>query len=1637
MLCRARFLFCCSLAFATAAGQQLLIPGGETGRPQVQFQTQGNPSPALSRPALIRAEPVVWIDASWLASSPANSPALSKLLLGTKGSSKLVALTPAGETVSAGARTRAELSAGLRTIGAAIASDQPPVTLDAMLAFLASAGSKDEGWTQVLYLGPQPAIPAELREYGYALVGRRLAESRIRFLHCNADAARDAEWTGLLRAAGGGSYPDLSGISLEIPFGQFAEVAVPALGPPEGFDILSLEFRLDAGELRRLPWIGTTATKPLPAVAEYGMFLELRSRLRAGGVSAPDLAALLAVNPADRESLRMAVDFADRSGEPAQAASFAKRILNLEPENGPYWSRLAYFHWQAGDTEAAESGFLRARTLQADHPQSAAILAGIRAGKKDFSGAVEHYREALRREPERLDLRLAISEAYRSLDRKTDLALALEEVLKRKPDLWAGRTELIDWYLQAGDGAAVRSHVEAALPLLPDNAALLAAFAGYCERLERPRDALRLWSRVVELDGASEIAHYSLARLQRDGGDWNASLAAAEAGTRAVPASARLIAIEVDALSATGRIDRAREVLREACARLADAELFQRAADFEDRYGASAPKYYRGLVEALQRNGEPEAKWKPAAERGLRASIRSASELCGWFAKVLNTDRCGPAPASKEAPSVPAPGGVAAVLFAARGPERSSPEAFLADYSRTLTQYLKIKSAASEAYRDRLQEYFGLLADLVRMGRREGQKTIVRLSLEDRNTARATERVLSLIGWRTRREAGKIVVEPAIKGGRARRQDLASALAIDLAEMQDRLQAGAEFLLEISDEAVPVFPAEKMWQDQFFPGQRYNGGLLEAMTRHPQMAELYSALANMERGSAEVLVQSIGMKTLAENYAPLLSLYSSSLQLSGGRVEVPGGDAAAPIWASLTKVQPSNPGRFLRALIDKDDGRLLRFYFQLSQLDTRRQRFFTASQRRTVAFYEAFRDSDQVGSRRTRVFGSASIEDLFRELPIDAEGRLEFPGGPEVWMVAKAKSDSVQTTERRLAKLSRVTTPEVEDEILLKLIDKDYGQNKVHYEAWQNLLAVLRVEEAQGEPLDENSALLLAEKFSSTQGLYGYFTELKGLKAAHYRAIFGFAEKVRTLNFEEANLAAGLFHSMLYLAAMAERNGRLDSSKVAGLVLDFATALNRAQTPGERTRAALQSLAAYLPAVGADPVPASLKDILITVTAGPGISLAGHTVNPGEAERRSYDRVLELQNVPRLDELLELHRALTRLSGGEDPGRSAASIVEAAKVLREPELPRTVKLPDYLKKMLEAGSPGRLLSLNKELQKKAAQKKPPKDISKMAAEYWEALGFRTLLALSGQAYAAHFRADDLLIAEDPLLLRKHVYVTPDSTDREFFPPGSLEIASSGLGSYGLGSLDGIASISGAAGAASMRNLSRGIAPVAAALLGSVRTTNWQAATPQLLRATVVQLHAAQDWLALAADDGRIMDAVAGSAYGLISLSRRARLLVGLRKHDWCAVWSSFSLTDLVSLAVRLRQSVPPDAAKTPAIEAFLEQRALPGADCLGPALPTLRRHMTPSLLELPPYEDAAAEMYPIYLAERAAEFKVYLARIFAIEGLPAEGLPAVAEAAARAVLGDIQMADPRDWPSVLDAFASFDAARLMEVLEAL
>ncbi len=561
------------------------------------------------------------------------------------------------------------------------------------------------------------------------------------------------------------------------------------------------------------------------------------------------------------------------------------------------------------------------------------------------------------------------------------------------------------------------------------------------------------------------------------------------------------------------------------------------------------------------------------------------------------------------------------------------------------------------------------------MGQTVNGKTRLGLSLVEFSYRSFTEHVLDLLGWRTRLEAGSLVVELSTESPRALHRDLATALGADVVAMQESLQSGKEFILEITDETVGVFPSESVWRSQFYADSNFAGGFAEALVREPVMNSLYTALSDMEPGTANMLIGTMSMRRLAAEYVGPLTLYSSCLDFPPATSRCRA-ERLLPVWTTLAGVPQSSttaentqrdPRRFLTALLTVDEGRLFRFYFVISQLDLPRQRFFTASHQRAKAIYDAFLEYSRTGGQPVRRVDSPAIEDFFRELPLDETGRVLFPGGSELWQREVWRRTLPGKPGNRSGQLSRVTTPEIENQILSRLIRSEYVYKNSALREWQNFLAVVRVEAARPEPLNYESALLLAESYAGHRSLYAYFAGLSGLDTDHYRGVLRMDEQIQALDRGNGNTAAGLLHSVLYLLSATERSGRIAPDRTAALLSDFAGGLSQNPSPAQWSRSSLEFVGYLLDSAGVARSSPSFCELLVPVTGNQ---------SPAGGDRCS--RVLELQSIPPLDDLLTIHSALENLYAmNGDPLPAIQSIARISRKFNDVDAPRDLRLPEY------------------------------------------------------------------------------------------------------------------------------------------------------------------------------------------------------------------------------------------------------------------------------------------------------------------------------------------------------------------------
>lgn len=1031
------------------------------------------------------------------------------------------------------------------------------------------------------------------------------------------------------------------------------------------------------------------------------------------------------------------------------------------------------------------------------------------------------------------------------------------------------------------------------------------------------------------------------------------------------------------------------------------AQLLRDAGEADVR-GRAAPQAYVALAEAMEKADPRPPGYTQALERGLTVSIRDRDpERAAWFSARLNR---GAAPVSSvprpRAPRKDAwiPGGLQALSFVAKARTDSPRETFFADYCRAIILNTASSDQATARYLGGIRFHFRQLAQVEALGKRKENRVEVALSLKDDRSRSHTERVLKLLGWKLR-SMQQAVVQADEKTELGRRQEVSSALAIDAVAAQQALESGATYNLEFVHEAAPVLLGEETWREQFYPKESYSGGLAEALAFHPRLAKLYAGLNPLDQRTISALIAGVGWKSLAEKFAAILYLYAPALAVVEDRAVVPGGRQAEPVWEQVVGAAPGDPPKFFRALLETDKGRLLAFFFHLSELDLDRQRFCTRSAARTRNLYEMFAATPELRAGAT-LRHTAFVEAL-REIPLDAEGKVRFPGGASAWAPGK--------------------TAESDDDVLFRLAGTKYVTPSldIHTEL-DNLLAVMRLESHRRTPLDAKSARLLASQYPHAHGIYADLSTLTGLSSADYEAFFALEQKVRRFPQLDLNLVAGEFQSLVAWLGLAQRSGALEEAKAAELFHRLCDRFVQADSAAQYATAALEMARRILENTKSGSSTSSpdeaVRNLLLGLPSPVSFEWNGASrqVDPIQARHRSYQRVMELQRVPALGLLFEAAEAI----------RTGAAEKAEAVLARFPrvEVPKDARLSRAARKALESADPSR------SHQRKNSEK------------LWAAVHPQVMLALAGTLYAYYLSPEDLVVAEDPLLLRKHQFILLDDRTRVPFEASRFEVSSRGTGSYLIGGFGGFARSAGQVAAAGGGKVEAVSAEFFGAQIAAIRATAWRDLRDEDLRLLSLRIKLAREWIVRAASDPPAMSALSEAVIGLLSLTRRSDLLAALEGKNWPEVWNLVTLSDLYYVSQRYQQRYVTDPWPSPVTEAFRAAiRDHNGApmDQLGASLTAIRGCGHPHLVALGPYEEYERYLFPSKMAERTAELKLYLADLMGRAGLPVGALAALAEPLARTAMEGLRVGDIRDWSSVLAAFSKLGDQDIEDALRTL
>lgn len=718
----------------------------------------------------------------------------------------------------------------------------------------------------------------------------------------------------------------------------------------------------------------------------------------------------------------------------------------------------------------------------------------------------------------------------------------------------------------AGAEASLRNVVEAAPKFAPGWLALGNARLS----LGRPADARNALERAIELDPKPLKPYLMLANAEVDLKDWDAASATT---SKLIAADSKHDYFEAHLLRALalyqlhnpdGALEQVNEAMR-----------------LDKHHDLARTEYVLGVIQEARKDYE-------AASQHLKAYVAQnphAANVQAVNARIANLGKEPAADLSSEASTLdqrlgtvgesPVPGGIKAFSAIAQLSGTPSYQDFFLDYCRAITEDEVDGPNPTQAAGDAVRIFIATVTALETVGEQQPDRTVVRISFDNDAQIRKTENVLAELGWKLVPSGKSFSLQPGDGPSDGFRQWALLALGVDELAMRQAIAERRAFEFEIPKESARLLGGAA-WGVVLKGVPDLPGGPIEVFMKDRRFARVYRGLAALDNDSAAAVVSAVGLTNLIVKYSTLISDYGEVLVVGDKGVSVPGGTSAQAAWTRLVGAKPQDAGAFLRGLFEKDQGRLLTFYFDMARADASHQQYFTQTADRAEAYYRWYRDSaGPAGLPKTANRWQAKI---FQSLRIDAAGKLILPGGRAAWSTGAGS-------------------------------DEDLLLHQVPMEA---LAAIITLEEKRGAsleaPLEPQAVQLLAQHYKQWRSLFPYFGKLPGLGAEEFQALAGFEEYAANARADRQELMLGEWHSVVELIVLGRQAGTLNAMQGAA-AFRHACASMRSEDPSPQALAVVREIAGD----------GDLDD-----------AIASRLLRLSGERREAFEEVKALQRVPRI-----------------------------------------------------------------------------------------------------------------------------------------------------------------------------------------------------------------------------------------------------------------------------------------------------------------------------------------------------------------------------------------------------------------------
>ena len=172
--------------------------------------------------------------------------------------------------------------------------------------------------------------------------------------------------------------------------------------------------------------------------------------------------------------------------------------------------------YQLGEAQLIIDGWL---ADYPDDPQPYFHLGTLQASKLRWNDAVQEFQRALKRRPERADIRVHLAEALRELHRYDEAVSHFQLCLKQDPEIDSAHVGLGKCFQVAAREDEARLSFETALKWAPDNFDAILALGMLEMNSGNLPVAIKTLRRATTLRSFSAPAHYGLATALRQSGD--------------------------------------------------------------------------------------------------------------------------------------------------------------------------------------------------------------------------------------------------------------------------------------------------------------------------------------------------------------------------------------------------------------------------------------------------------------------------------------------------------------------------------------------------------------------------------------------------------------------------------------------------------------------------------------------------------------------------------------------------------------------------------------------------------------------------------------------------------------------------------------------------------------------------------------------------------------------------------------------------------------------------------------------------------------------------------------------------------------------------------------------------------------